>query len=179
MCTSTAQRPLSDQQHCPLHSLLAWGSYSFLQPVPVERCLDLTVSPVASLPVPGIPGSQWPWQWLGLPVVQGWTLLIPRPLLFAFSPLASSSATAPPGELSRMAGRKVQVHTSHAIFDSAWLLFAGVSMFTQSFFLLPSFLSFFPFSLPLSLPILRLFHFLILTTDQWKGSFTRWCLFIF
>ena len=29
-----------------------------LQPVPVELCLDLTVSPIASLSVPGIPGSQ-------------------------------------------------------------------------------------------------------------------------
>ena len=148
MCTSTAQRPLSDQQHCPLHSLLAWGSYSLLQPVPVKRCPDLTVSPVASLPVPGIPGSQWPWQWLGLPVVQGWTVVIPRPLLSALSPLASSPASAPPGELSRMAGRKVQVHTSQA---TVWLLFliqlgsyllVLVCLPRAFFFFLPSFLSF-------------------------------------
>ena len=66
MCTNTAQRP-----RCPLHSLLAWGSCSLLQPVPVELCLNLTVSTSASLSAPGIPGSQWPWQWLGLPVVQG------------------------------------------------------------------------------------------------------------
>ena len=130
-----------------------------LQPVPVEWCLDLTVSPIASLSVPGIPGSQWPWQWLGLPVVQGCAaqlrLSCGDPKASAFSPLASSPAAAPPGELTRMTGRKVQVHTSHA---TAWLFFL---IQLGSYFLvlvcLPRafffFLPFFPFSLSLFLSL--------------------------
>ena len=123
-----------------------------LQPVPVELCLDLTVSPIASLSVPGIPGSQWPWQWLGLPVVQGGAaqlrLSCGDPKASAFSPLASSPATAPPGELTRMAGSKAQVHTSHA---TVWLFFliqlgSYFLMLVYSprafFFFLPSFISF-------------------------------------
>ena len=70
------------------------------------------------------------------------------PKASAFSPLASSPATAPPGELTRMAGSKAQVHTSHA---TVWLFFliqlgSYFLMLVYSprafFFFLPSFISF-------------------------------------
>lgn len=89
----------------------------------------------------------------------GWAVVIPR-LLSASSPLASPPAAVPPGELTRMAGKKVQVRTSRA---TVWLFVSLqrgsyflvlVCLPRAFFFLLPSFLSFLlPFLLPLFLSL--------------------------
>lgn len=108
---------------------------------------------------------------------------------FCFQPTGFPTCCCSSWELTKITGRgsspfNLKYHSLALRSTSAWLLFSGASMFTQSFFLLASFLPFFPSSLPpsslpLSLPLLALFHFLILTTDQGKGSFTTWCFFIF
>ena len=101
-------------------------------------------------------------------------------------PTASPPAAVPPGELTRMAGRKVQVHTSRATVWLFVLLQRGsyflvlVCLPRAFFFLLPSFLSFLlPFlSSSLSSPT-RSLSFSDLDYGPGKREFYHMMLFYF
>ena len=110
----------------------------------------------------------------------------PKASSLCFQPTASPPAAVPPGELTRMAGRKVQVHTSRA---TVWLFVLPqrgsyflvlVCLPRAFFFLLPSFLSFLlPFlSSSLSSPT-RSLSFSDLDYGPGKREFYHMMLFYF